>query len=132
MIPSKPNYRGVSTIVIPNRIIDGDTIVCDWLPGDEVRVRLDRCWVEDGSEMDERAAKYLEQYMGKRLWCVLRTDVDAKGRPIPDDVGLVFRVGERRTFNRFLAWLWEPGDEPESINEALVRLGWATEEKPKK
>ena len=83
--------------------------------------------------MDDRAAEYLEKnYFGKRLWAVLRTDVDGRGNPIPDDAGLITRISERKTFNRFLAWLWEPGSDEESINEALVRLGWATTERPKK
>ena len=132
-IPRKPNCRNISTVVIPTRIIDGDTIVCDWLPGDPVHVRLDQCWVADGTLADTKAAEYLEKnYFGKRLWAVLRTDVDGRGKPIPDDAGLITRISERKTFNRFLAWLWESGEfEQESINEALIMLGYATWEKPK-
>jgi len=128
--PNRPNFRGVSTTVVPVRIIDGDTIVLDWLGDNELRGRLDRCWVEDGTSMDERAAEYLTQFMGKPLDCVIRTDVDDKGRPVEHDVGLLSRLVQRFTFQRALIWLWEPGED-ESINDALIRMGFATLNKPK-
>jgi len=35
------------------------------------------------------------------------------------------------TFDRVLAWAW-PENDDESLNEAIVRNGWGTTEKPKK
>jgi hypothetical protein len=112
------------------RIIDGDTIVLDWFGDQELRGRLDRCWVEDGTPMDERAAEYLMQFSGKPLDCVIRTDVDDKGRLVSQDAGLLSRLVQRFTFQRALIWLWEPGED-ESINDALIRMGFATLNKPK-
>ena len=128
--PNRPNYRGISTVVTPLRIIDGDTIVMDWLGDEELRGRLDRCWVADGTAMDKRAAEYIMQFKGKQLDCVLRTDVDDRGRPVLDDTGMFTRIIKRFTFHRALIWLWEPGEE-ESINDAIIRLGWGTPAKPK-
>jgi hypothetical protein len=127
--PKKPDYRGISTIITPTRIIDGDTIVADWL-GEEIRIRLDDCWVADGTELDDRAADYLRQFFGKPLQAVLRTDVDENGSPVSESIGPMMRIMKRTTFARFLAWLWDPqGDE--TVNEAIVRYGWGTTEKPK-
>lgn len=128
--PNRPNFRGISTVVTPIRIIDGDTIVMEWLGDEELRGRLDRCWVEDGTVMDARAAAYIMQFKGKRLDCVVRTDVDDRGRPFPEDTKLLSRLVQRFTFQRALIWLWEPGED-ESINDALIRLRFATPVKPK-
>jgi hypothetical protein len=56
--------------------------------------------------------------------------VDENGNPIPETIGPMMRIIKRTTFARFLAWLWDPqGDE--TVNEAIVRYGWGTTEKPK-
>lgn len=72
----------------------------------------------DGSVSDDHAAEYLRQFIGHPIAVWIPTDSATS-------------VFDLLTFDRVLAWVWAAGDE-ESINEALVRLGWATTEKPKK
>ena len=115
-IPKKPDGYGISTRATIVRIVDGDTFECSWF-GRSIKIRLLGCWVLDKSAADDQAEQYLRQFVGKPIAVWIPTD-EAKS---------IFDV---LTFDRVLAWCWVAGEE-ESINESLVRLGWATEEKPK-
>jgi len=115
--PKKPTGHGISTRGTMTRVIDGDTVEMNWF-GRSVKIRLLACWVDDGSEDDRAAAEFLQQFIGQSLIVWVPT-TEAKN---------VFSV---LTFDRVLAWIWSADDE-ESINEAIVRNGWGTAEKPKK
>jgi len=114
-IPKKPESRGIDTKATLTRVIDGDTFECTWL-GRKVKVRLLSCWVKDKTTPDYQAARYLRQFIGQEL--IIRVPTE--------EATTVFDLV---SFDRVLAWAWLP-DEDESINQALVRMGWATEEKP--
>jgi len=75
------------------------------------------CWVEDGSKSDKKAAKYLSQFISHPVIVWIPTDEATS-------------VFDLITFDRILAWVWPKFDD-ESVNETLVRLGFATAEKPK-
>lgn len=115
--PKKPENDGISTRATVVRVIDGDTFVVSW-NGHPVRIRPIAVWVEDGSKADERATKYLQQFVGHAIKVLVPTD----------EIKSVFDVF---SYDRVLAWCW-PLDDDESINEAIVRNGWGTAEKPKK
>ena len=116
-IPRKPDGYGISTRATIVRIVDGDTFECMWF-GRSVKIRLLGCWVLDGSAADENAADYMRQFVGSPIAVWIPTDEATS-------------VFDLLTFDRVLAWCWAAGED-ESINEAIVRMGWGTTEKPKK
>jgi hypothetical protein len=67
---------------------------------------------------DGNAADYMRQFVGSPIAVWIPTDEATS-------------VFDLLTFDRVLAWCWAAGEE-ESINEAIVRMGWGTTEKPKK
>ena len=114
--PRKPDGIGVSTRATVVRVLDGDTIEVSWY-GRKLKLRLLDCWVLDDSVADNHAAEFLRQFVGKPVIVLLPTD------QVDSLLNLV-------SFNRILAWIW-PLDDDESLNEAIIRNGWGTREKPK-
>lgn len=75
------------------RVLDGDTVVVR--PTIAFKVRLLRCWVNDGTKEDEKAAQWLRTQVGKHASVMVT---------VPN--GEIFRV---QTFDRTLAEIESDG-----------------------
>ena len=97
---------------VVTRAIDGDTI--ELRPDIRFRGRLIGCWVNDGSENDRAAKRYLETLVGQTVTVTV---------PIPR--GDLWRS---MTLSRVLVDVLH-GDQ--NVSEHIVSQGWGTETKTK-
>ena len=109
------------------RARDGDTVIVRLPHSDyEWAVRLLHCWVIDKTDADKTAKKRIEQVCDDNANLVLFVPLPTGSKDTP----IVNLVRSLFTFDRVLGIIFT--DDHTSINDTLVREGFATTMKPPK